>query len=70
MKDSEQLPLDSTVYPLLDKTSPTGIVPPESIGKLVTTSGHYIATFKAPNPKDGIGAIGDWEVGFTAERDR
>lgn len=64
MKDYEKLPVDSTLYPLLDKTSPTGIVPPESIGKLVTTSGRYIATFKAPNQKDGRGAIADWEVGL------
>ena len=64
MKDYENLPVDSTVYPLLDKTSATGIVPPESIGKLVTTSGHYIATFKAPNQKDGSGAVADWEVGL------
>ena len=64
MKSYEKLPVDSTLYPLLDKTSPTGIVPPESIGKLVTTSGHYIATFKAPNQKDGSGAIADWEVGL------
>lgn len=64
MKGYEKLPVDSTLYPLLEKTSPTGIVPPESIGKLVTTSGHYIATFKAPNQKDGSGAIADWEVGL------
>lgn len=64
MKDYENLPVDSTVYPLLDKTSANGIVPPESIGKLVRTSGHYIATFKAPNQKDGSGAVADWEVGL------
>lgn len=64
MKSYEKLPIDSTLYPLLEKTSPTGIVPPESIGKTVTTSGHYIATFKAPNQKDGKGAIADWEVGL------
>ena len=64
MNDYADLPVDSTIYPLLDKTSATGIVPPESIGKLVTTSGHYIATFKAPNQKDGTGTIADWEVGL------
>jgi surfeit locus 1 family protein len=64
MNDYADLPVDSNIYPLLDKTSATGIVPPESIGKLVTTSGHYIATFKAPNQKDGSGSIADWEVGL------
>jgi hypothetical protein len=47
---------------LLEKTTATGIVPPESIGKLVRTSGHYIANFKAPNQKDGEGRVADWEV--------
>jgi surfeit locus 1 family protein len=64
MNDYADLPVDSNIYPLLNKTSATGIVPPESIGKLVTTSGHYIATFKAPNQKDGSGSIADWEVGL------
>ena len=34
----------------------------EAIGKVVATSGHYIANFKAPNQKDGEGKIADWEV--------
>lgn len=64
MQNYKARPVDSKIYPLLSKTNPTGIVPPESVGKLVTTSGHYIATFKAPNQKDGGGAIADWEVGL------
>ena len=64
MNDYADLPVDRTIYPLLEKTSPTGIVPPDSIGKFVSTSGHYIATFKAPNQKDGAGTIADWEVGL------
>jgi cytochrome oxidase assembly protein ShyY1 len=62
MQRSAKAPVDSTVYSLGEKTTATGIVPPESIGKLVTTSGHYIANFKAPNQKDGKGDIADWEV--------
>ena len=62
MKASTKAPIDSSIYPLLGKTSATGIVPPESIGKLVKTSGHYIANFKAPNQKDGEGRVADWEV--------
>lgn len=57
MQRSAKAPVDSTIYPLVEKTNPTGIVPPESIGKLVRTSGHYIANFKAPNQKDGKGNI-------------
>ena len=62
MKASTKAPIDSSIYPLLEKTTATGIVPPESIGKLVRTSGHYIANFKAPNQKDGEGRVADWEV--------
>jgi cytochrome oxidase assembly protein ShyY1 len=43
-------------------TSATGIVPPESIAKSVTVTGHYIATYRAPNQIDGQGAVADWEV--------
>ena len=62
MQRSAEVPVDSTIYPLDEKTNPTGIVPSESIGKLVRTSGHYIANFKAPNQKDGKGNVADWEV--------
>lgn len=64
MQKSADAPIDTSFYPLLEKTTATGIVPPESIGKLVATSGHYIATYKAPNQKDGNGVVDDWEVGL------
>ena len=48
-------------------TSATGSVPPESILKFVTTTGHYIATYKAPNQKDGSGVLADWEVALLEE---
>ena len=64
LQDYAALPIDTTIYPLLEKTAATGIVPGESIGKLVTTSGYYIATYKAPNQKDGNGVVDDWEVGL------
>jgi len=64
MQKSADAPSDRSIYPLLEKTTATGIVPPESIGKLVATSGHYIATYKAPNQKDGNGVVDDWEVGL------
>ena len=62
MKASTKAPIDRSIYPLLEKTTAAGIVPPESIGKFVRTSGHYIANFKAPNQKDGEGRVADWEA--------
>ena len=64
LQDYVALPIDRTIYPLLEKSAATGIVPGESIGKLVTTSGYYIATYKAPNQKDGNDVVDDWEVGL------
>ena len=64
LQDYAALPIDRTIYPLLAKSAATGIVPGESIGKLVTTSGYYIATYKAPNQKDGNDVVDDWEVGL------
>jgi surfeit locus 1 family protein len=64
LQDYAALPIVRTIYPLLEKSAATGIVPGESIGKLVTTSGYYIATYKAPNQKDGNGVVDDWEVGL------
>ena len=64
LQEYSEAPIDTSVYPLLSKTTATGIVPGESIGKLVTTSGYYIATYKAPNQKDGAGVVDDWEVGL------
>jgi cytochrome oxidase assembly protein ShyY1 len=64
LQEYSAAPVDTSVYPLLSKTTATGIVPGESIGKLVTTSGYYVATYKAPNQKDGNGVIDDWEVGL------
>jgi hypothetical protein len=65
LQEYADLPIDSTIYPLLEKTAATGIVPGDSIGKIVTTSGYYIATYKAPNQKDGNGVVDDWAVSYT-----
>ncbi len=64
MKSAESAPIDTTLYPLLTRASSTEIIPGGSIGKFVTTSGYYIATYKAPNQKDGAGNVADWEVGL------
>ena len=52
MKSSSTVAVDTHVYPLTILASPTGAIPPESIGKVVSTSGHYIANFKAPHQND------------------
>ena len=62
MQSAAAIPADTRVYPLTDIASATGSIPPASIGKIVSTSGHYIATYKAPNQKDGSGKVADWEV--------
>jgi cytochrome oxidase assembly protein ShyY1 len=62
MDGQKKVLVDTTIYPLAQKATPTGTIPPESIAKLVTAEGHYIATYKAPNQKDGSGKVADWEV--------
>ena len=62
LQNAKKIVADTTIYPLAQMASATGSVPPESILKFVTTTGHYIATYKAPNQKDGSGFLADWEV--------
>ena len=62
MKSSSKVATDSHIYPLIEIATANGSIPPSSIGKVVSTSGHYIANFKAPNQKDGEGRVADWEV--------
>lgn len=58
----EKVLVDQRIYPLDLLTNPTGIVPPTSIGKSVSATGYYIATYRAPNQVDGEGRVADWEV--------
>ncbi|MEY4290188.1 MAG: hypothetical protein RL130_130 [Actinomycetota bacterium] len=67
LQDSKKQVADMTIYPLAEMASPTGSIPPKSVTKLVTTTGRYIATYKAPNQKDGSGAVADWEVALLEE---
>ena len=62
MKTSSTVAVDTQIYPLTDIASSNGSLPPESLGKIVSTSGHYIANFNAPNQKDGQGRVADWDV--------
>ena len=61
MKNHKEV-VDSKIYPLIDIATADGSIAPNAIGKTVSTSGHYIANFKAPNQIDGAGKVADWEV--------
>lgn len=67
LQEAKKIVADTTIYPLAQMTSATGSIPPESILKFVTTTGRYIATYKAPNQKDGSGVLADWEVALLEE---
>ena len=59
---NHKIVMDHRIYPIAELAQPTGSISPESIGKTVSTTGHYIANFKAPNQRDGAGNVADWEV--------
>lgn len=61
MKNHKEI-ADTKVYPMTDIAAAEGSIAPSAIGKTVSTSGHYIANFKAPNQIDGKGKVADWEV--------
>jgi cytochrome oxidase assembly protein ShyY1 len=67
LQNAKKIVADTTIYPLAQMASAAGSVPPESILKFVTTTGHYIAIYKAPNQKDGSGVLADWEVALLEE---
>jgi cytochrome oxidase assembly protein ShyY1 len=67
LQNAKKIVADTTIYPLAQMASATGPVPAESILNFVTTTGHYIATYKAPNQKDGSGVLADWEVALLEE---
>ena len=69
LKASENILADTAIYPLSQKASPTGTIPATSVGKQVSVTGHYMATYKAPNQKDGAGKVADWEVGLLVQSD-
>ena len=53
---------DQRLYPLDEVTQSTGQLPVKAFGKVVTTSGHYIANYKVPNQSAIDGTVDDWEV--------
>ena len=69
LQNSKNVVVDTGIYPLSQLASATGSIPAASIGKSVEVSGHYMATYRAPNQKDGAGSIADWEVGLLERSD-
>ena len=69
LQEAKEVVADTNIYPLAQMTSATGSIPAESILKFVTTTGRYIATYKAPNQKDGSGILADWEVALLEEEE-
>lgn len=67
LQEAKEVVADTNIYPLAQMTSATGSIPAESILKFVATTGRYIATYKAPNQKDGSGILADWEVALLEE---
>jgi cytochrome oxidase assembly protein ShyY1 len=59
---SEPVAIDQRLYQLSDLTTPTATLGLEAFGKSVEVTGHYIATYKAPNQVDVDGKVADWEV--------
>lgn len=54
--------LDQRLYNLSDLTTPDDSLPPAAFGKSIAITGHYIATYKAPNQIALNGDTQDWEV--------
>jgi cytochrome oxidase assembly protein ShyY1 len=67
LQEAKNVVVDTTIYPLAQLASATGSIPAENILKVAQTTGRFIATYKAPNQKDGAGALADWEVGLLEE---
>ncbi len=54
--------VDQTPVPLTSITQSRITLPPVAMNRRVTTSGRYVASFRAPNQVDGNGKTSDWEV--------
>ena len=54
--------IDTNLVPLDSIAQPRQSLPPAAMNRMVTTSGHYVADFKAPNQCDSQGVVSDWQV--------
>ena len=56
--------VDTTIVPLSSIATARQPLQPEAFNRIVQISGHYVATYRAPNQADGDGQVSDWEVGL------
>lgn len=54
--------VDKNIVPLDSITAARESLAPSAMNRMVSTSGHYVADFKAPNQSDGQGVVSDWQV--------
>lgn len=54
--------VDQKLVPLDSIAAANSSLEPNSLNRLVKTSGHYVVNFKAPNQVDAAGKQSDWEV--------
>ena len=56
--------VDINIVPLTSIANARQPLPVEAMNRMVEVSGHYVASFRAPNQADGDGKVDDWEVGL------
>ena len=56
--------IDESVVPLESIATVNSSLAADALNRIVKTSCHYIANFKAPDQVDGVGKVNDWEVGL------
>lgn len=54
--------VDEIVVPLESIATANSSLKAEALNRVVKTSGHYVANFKATDQVDGAGKVNDWEV--------
>ena len=54
--------IDKNIVALDSISQPRESLPPAAMNRMVSTSGHYVADFKAPNQSDSQGVVSDWQV--------
>jgi len=54
--------IDKNIVPLDSISQPRESLPPAAMNRMVKTSGHYVADFKAPHQSDSQGVVSDWQV--------
>ena len=54
--------VDEKVVPIESIATANTTLSAEALNRVVKTSGHYVANFKAPDQVDGAGKVNDWEV--------